>query len=63
VRPRGPGNEDGSDTSTSFPGPFLKMRRREKALGTGWSSMYSDWSMTSTLLCNLGLIYTHFGIN
>jgi hypothetical protein len=37
-----------------------------KGPGTGRSSMYSDWSMTSTLLCkecNLELIYSNFGIN
>jgi hypothetical protein len=37
-----------------------------KGPGTGRSSMYSDWSMTSTLLCkycNLGLIYSNFGIS
>jgi hypothetical protein len=37
-----------------------------KGPGTGRSSMYSDWSMTSSLLCkecNLELIYSNFGIN
>ena len=43
-----------STVSTSFPGlfPFCHWgKKKKKGPGTGRSSMYSDWSMTSTLLC------------
>jgi hypothetical protein len=45
------------------PRAFFENAAKGKGPGIGWSFMYSDWSMTRTLLCNLGLIYSNFGIN